>query len=171
MMIKKILIIRTLKTELIEDVILYLKNEFKNNNIEIDLLTHPNQHTLNYFKNKFREIFIYNANYDFSKKYISQLKLKELKNRKYDLIIIPQMFEGKKGFSDVISLVNSFKAKNIAFFAINSPKLNYLQINEKSIITTNKIIANLFNIPIQLFFWIYFFFLLIKKRLLSKNNF
>ena len=167
-MVKKILIIRTLKTELLKDIITCLKEKLKNDQLEIDLFTHPDQHTLSYLNNIFKNIIIYDSKKDFSNKYISQSKLKKLKDEKYDLIIIPQMFKGTNGFAEVIMLAYELKPKDIAFIAINPLEIMYLKKNIKLAIKINKIFSTLIIIPLQIFFWGYFSFLFFVKKL-NKN--
>ncbi len=158
----KILIIRTLKSELIPYVVRKLKKEF--NKSSLFLLTHENQESLNFFKSKFTKVFIYNSKNDYSLKNISKKLLKQLKKEKFDLIILPRVFNTKDGFLDAIGL---------SFF-INSSKVAILP-HEKELIYVNrtylikffsiKLFGIFLSILLQVIFWPIFIFNFIIKKI------
>ena len=65
----KILIIRTLKSELIPSIIEELEKNFIN--AKFNLLTHNNQESLKFFEKKFHKIYIYEKN----KSYEDEIKI------------------------------------------------------------------------------------------------
>ena len=108
----KILIIRTLKSELIPSIIEELEKKFSNTSF--NLLTHNNQESLKFFEKKFCKIYIYENNKDFTIKNINIKILKDLRNEKFDLVVLPRLFNTNLGFLDAIGLAFFIFPKKIA---------------------------------------------------------
>jgi hypothetical protein len=146
----KILIIRTIKSELIPYVIKKLKKKFKQPSLFI--LTHENQESLNFFKSKFAKIFFHRSNNDYSIKNINKNLLKELQKNKFDLIILPRLFNTKKGFLDVVGLSFLIKAKKVA---ILPHKSNFIYINKFFLVKFYliKFSGKILSVFLQIIFW------------------
>lgn len=158
----KILIIRTLKSELIPYVVRKLEKKF--NNYSLFLLTHENQESLSFFKSKFSKVFIYNSKNDFSLKNISKKLLKQLKKEKFDLIILPRLFNTKEGFLDALGLSFFIKSNRVA---ILPHKKDLMYVNRTYLIKffTIKLAGIFLSILLQVIFWPIFIFNLIIKKI------
>jgi len=158
----KILIIRTLKSELLPNIINQINNNF--NNPSIYILTHNHQHSLNFFKDNFKEIYVNDSDKDFS---ITSLKLKLIKkiiNQKFDYVIIPRLFNNDIGFLNVIALSLIFLPKKIAILPY---KKNIINISKTSFIIkfiTIKPLSLILNFFLQISFWLVLIFNILKKK-------
>ena len=146
----KILIIRTIKSELMPYVVKKLEKKFKQPSLFI--LTHENQESLDFFKSKFVKIFFHRSNNDYSIKNIDKNLLKELQKIKFDLIVLPRLFNTKKGFLDAIGLSFLIKAKKVA---ILPHKTNFIYINRIFLIKFYliKFCGKILSIFLQIVFW------------------
>jgi hypothetical protein len=166
----KILIIRTLKSELISIIIKKLKEEF--GNPLLCLLTHNNQESLNFFKNKFNKIYIYEENKDFSVRNIKLSTLIKLKKENFDLVVMPRLFNTNLGFLDVTALSFFILPKKVAILPYKE-NLIYVSNNFFFKFIIIKFFGFFLNILLQLIFWfVLSFYLLMNKlrSLISSNN-
>tara|TARA_B110000285_G_C14867693_1_gene487637 strand:+ start:105 stop:590 length:486 start_codon:yes stop_codon:yes gene_type:complete len=157
----KILIIRTLKSELIPHIIKKLEKNFENP--VLNLLTHDNQESLNFFKDKFRKIFVHQKNKDFAIKNISLELLLKLKKESFDLVILPRMVNTDLGFLDAIGLSFIIFPKKVAILPYRD---NLIYIGNKFLVkfVVTKFFGFFLNITLQLIFWpIFFIHTLINK--------
>lgn len=168
-MSKKILIIRTIKTELLISLINLLKKENKFE--KIDLLTHPFQHSLIYVNKQINKIYLYNSSSDFAKKYIGRSMLTNLKKQNYNKIIIPQMFHGNAGFSDVIFLASEINAREIYFYSYDLNKLTKIEKSYYIIFFLNFIFSKILAVFLQSLFWFLFYLLFLLHFLKKKVKF
>tara|TARA_B100000787_G_C16157477_1_gene279682 strand:- start:423 stop:908 length:486 start_codon:yes stop_codon:yes gene_type:complete len=159
----KILIIRTLKSELIPSIVKKLEEDF--DNPKLNILTHENQETLAFIKNKFSKIYIFKENKDFRIGNIKFKMLQELKKENFDIIILPRMFNTHLGFLDVIILSFFLFPKKVAILPY---KKNFIYISKiyiaKYIIV--KFLGLFLNLTLQLIFWPILFvnYILIKLK-------
>jgi hypothetical protein len=158
----KILIIRTLKSELIPNIIEELEKNFIN--ASFNLLTHNNQESLKFFEKKFHKIYIYEKNKDFSIKNASIKMLKNLKNEKFDLIVLPRLFNTNLGFLDAIGLAFFIFPKKIAILPYKK-ELIYIKKNFLLKFITVKTLGLILNIALQLIFWPIFLFYFYRNKL------
>jgi len=103
MKIKRALIIRTVKAELIP--VLMAEWKISLPEAEFDILTHYGQHNLKYFESDFRKIYIYKAVKDFYIYGLSLSEIKELRKQNYNAVIFPHRNPDYQGFSNVIILI------------------------------------------------------------------
>jgi hypothetical protein len=112
---KRILVIRSVKSELLPFFVEKWGEKFPGANFE--LLTHPASLSsgLEIIKERFpllfKKIHIYNYNGDYSYKNIQKEIRKELKSSKYDMVIVPHKGESIDGFTNVILLAFSISSK------------------------------------------------------------
>ena len=158
----KVLIIRTLKSELIPRVIKKIKMKFSN--CSLYLLTHNNQDSLSFFSSKFHKVFNYNSHNDFNLNYINKNLLNELKIEKFDLIILPKLFNSKHGFLEVIRLGIAINPKKIAILPIRN-KLIFLNKNFLRKYFIIKIFSHIVNLILQIIFWPIFLLNLIFAKI------
>jgi hypothetical protein len=163
----KILIIRTIKSELIPHFINKLEKNFKMPKLYI--LTHKNQHSLNFFKSKFVKVFFHKTNNDFCKVNLNKNLLKDLQKIKFDLIVMPRLFDTKKGFLDVLGMSFSIKAKKIAILPYKS---NFIYINKFFLVKYYliKFFGTILSTILQIIFWPIFLVSLLIKFLFRFNN-
>ncbi len=124
----RVLIIRTVKAELIPSLVQKWKTQLQD--VSFDILTHYGQTNVGYYKNKFKNIFIYKAVKDFYVHHLGLDLLKELRRNKYDVVIFPHRGPDYQGFANVIVLVLSMGSKHIAHCGLDG-KLEYI---DKSIV-------------------------------------
>jgi len=158
----KILIIRTLKSELISIILKKLKEEFKDPLLY--LLTHNNQESLNFFKSKFKKIYIYEKNKDFSINNTKLSTLIKLKKESFDLVVMPRLFNTNYGFIDVTALSFSILPKRVAILPYKE-SLIYLNKNFFFKFITVKFFGFFLYILLQLMFWFILSFYLIVSKL------
>lgn len=163
----KILIIRTIKSELMPYVINKLEKKFKRPKVYI--LTHKNQESLNFFKSNFIKIFLHESNNDFSKKNLNKNLLQDLQKIKFDLIILPRLFNSKKGFLDVLGLAFSIKPEKVA---ILPHKSNFIYIDKIFLIKFYliKFFGHILSLFLQIIFWPIFLMNVLIKFLFKFNN-
>jgi hypothetical protein len=158
----KILIVRTLKSELIPNIIEELEKKFSNTSF--NLLTHNNQESLKFFEKKFRKIYIYENNKDFTIKNINIKILKDLRNEKFDLVVLPRLFNTNLGFLDAIGLAFFIFPKKIAILPYKK-ELIYIKKNFLLKFITVKTLGLILNITLQLMFWPIFLFYYCRNKL------
>ena len=160
----KILIIRTLKSELIPGIIQKLEEDFKDPILNI--LTHDNQETLEFIKNKFSKIHIFKENKDFRIGNIKFKMLRELQKENFDFIILPRMFNTDLGFLDVIILSFFILPKKVAILPY---KKNFIYVKKNYIAKyiVIKFLGLILNLILQLIFWpiIFINYILVKLKL------
>ena len=129
---KKALIIRTVKAELIPSLVDKWTAQLRD--VSFDILTHYGQTNVDYYKQKFRNIFIYKAVKDFYIHHISWRVLRDIRRNKYDVVIFPHRGPGYRGFTNVIVLALGLGGKQVAHCGLDG-QLKYI---EKSILLKHR---------------------------------
>ena len=109
----RVLIVRTVKAELIPSLVKKWKTQFQE--VSFDILTHYGQSNVGYYKAKFGNIFIYKAVRDFYIHYLDKDVLKNIRRNKYDVVIFPHRGPNYQGFANVIVMMLSMGSKHIRY--------------------------------------------------------
>lgn len=120
---KRVLVVRTVKAELIPSLVQKWKTQFQD--ASFDILTHYGQSNVDYYKEKFKNIFIYRAVKDFYIHHLDKDVLKNIRRNKYDVIIFPHRGPGYQGFANVIVMILSMGSKQVAHCGLDG-KLEYI---------------------------------------------
>lgn len=101
--VTKVLIVRTLQS----DLLLKLLQDWKQSlpGATFSILTHPGQMNLEYYRQEFEQVFIYDAKRDFSPLHIRPEILKAIRQEQFDLIIFPKKMDRLEGFENVLLLL------------------------------------------------------------------
>ena len=119
----RVLVVRTVKAELIPSLVQKWKAQFQD--VSFDILTHYGQTNVDYYKEKFGNIFIYRAVKDFYIHHLDKNVLKNIRRNKYDVVIFPHRGPNCQGFANVIVMILSMGSKHIAHCGLDG-KLEYI---------------------------------------------
>lgn len=101
----KILVVRTLQSDLVLRLLDKWKGEFPD--AEFSILTHGGQVNLDYFQDKFSNVFVYDAPYDFSLFHIKPSVVQDIRKQEFDLVIVAKHMDRIEGFENVLLMLTA----------------------------------------------------------------